>query len=178
MGLVTVQPSGKPGEKKLDLTDFGRTVWLEDAQLGEALTQWLLHLHLCRRIGGSDVWHLTFAQSQPMLGMEFTLEDLDEYLNRKLGRRNKSHIGPMLRSYEEATALGGVQAVRYENGLVTKLPAPILSGFTKGYVGFFLSLWETHFPKETQCTLDDFEGGEDLLAIHMRVGFKTAGSGA
>ena len=125
--------------------------------MGENLTQWLVHLHLCRRIGGAEVWHLTFAQSQNIFGMEFSVDDLEEYLNRKCGKRNRSLIGPLFRTYQETTALGGVNAIRQENGLIKRFPAPILSGFTKGYVAFFLSIWECHFPKETQVTLDDFE---------------------
>jgi hypothetical protein len=157
MGLINAGPSGRPGKKKLDLTDFGRSVLLEDSQIGESLTQWLAHLNLCRRAGGAEVWHLTFAKSQSVLGMEFSLEELEEYLIRKCGKRNRSLIGPLLRTYQEPTSLSAVSAIKEEAGRIKRFPAPILDGFSKGYAAFFLSIWETHFLNETQVTLSDFE---------------------
>ncbi len=71
MGLMTVEKGAQSRQKRPVLTDFGRTVLLEDSTLTEELSQWLAHLMLCRRQGGAEIWHLSFGNSADVLGMEF-----------------------------------------------------------------------------------------------------------
>ncbi|MDM8516383.1 hypothetical protein QUF76_09305 [Desulfobacterales bacterium HSG16] len=92
-------------QKRPVLTDFGRAVLLEDNSLTEPLTQWIAHLHLCRSDGGAEIWHNTFGSGRNILGSEFSEEELNEFLNGIFGKKKKSHIGPMLRTYEEQAGL-------------------------------------------------------------------------
>jgi hypothetical protein len=157
MGLLSVEKGSQAGKKFPKLTDFGRTVLLEDANLTEELTQWMAHLLLCRRYGGAEVWHLSFGVSYDVLGIEFSEEGLEEYLTGILGRRKRSLIGPMIRMYDEPASFKKAGTIAHENKTLRRMPAPILSGFGNGYAASLLSLWEGHFPKERQVTLADFE---------------------
>jgi hypothetical protein len=157
MGLLNIEQGAKPGRKRPVLTDFGRSVLLNDLNLSESLTQWLAHLHLCRIKGGAEIWHLTFGQSSDILGMQFHEADLEDYLAGILGRRNRSLIGPLVRTYEEPAALKLAGAItRGESGLVRSC-APLMRSFRYGYAGFLFSQWECHFPDQGQVTLTDFE---------------------
>ena len=80
MGLISVTRSAHASQREFDLTRFGRSVLLEDANLSEELSQWLAHLHLCRRQGGAEIWHLCFAQGFPVLGMEISGKELTGFL--------------------------------------------------------------------------------------------------
>ncbi|MCP4405642.1 MAG: DUF4007 family protein [bacterium] len=157
MGLLTVERDEEVGQKCPSLTDFGRTVLLEDANLTEELTQWMAHLMLCRRQGGAEVWHLNFGVSYDILGMNFSEASLEEYLTGVLGKRKRSPTGPMLRMYAEPACFKKVGAILQQNRELRRQSAPLLSGFANGYAALLLWLWETHFPKELQVTLTDFE---------------------
>jgi hypothetical protein len=68
MGLIElVEPSAR-GAKKPILTTFGRTIYLEDRTLSEELTQWLLHMKLCRNNMGAAAWNMVFAEGRNILG--------------------------------------------------------------------------------------------------------------
>lgn len=157
MGLLNIEQGSKPGRKCPVLTDFGRSVLLDDPNLSESLTQWLAHLHLCRTKGGAEIWHLTFGQSSDILGMTFHEADLEEYLAGILGKKKRSLIGPLVVTYEEPAALKLAGAItRGESGLVRSC-GPLIRSFRNGYAVFLLSQWECHFPDQGQVTLTDFE---------------------
>lgn len=159
MGLIEITNPGKPSERSFNLTDFGRVVFLEDNNLSEELTQWLAHLHLCREVQGAEVWYLSFTKGIDVLGMNFSESDLVDFLERSCGKRSKSPIGPMLRTYTEPAAFQTAQAITYnsDNEILVRSPAPLLTSYRNGYSAFFLQLWETYFSKERQITLSDFE---------------------
>ncbi len=157
MGLFQRERLKQPGQQRLSLTGFGRTVLLEDKNLSEELTQWLAHLMLCRQQGGAEVWFLSFGNSADVLGMEFSAETLEQYLTGIVGTRKRSLIGPLIGMYAEAAAFKKAGALAQARTMLRRMPAPVLSGFAPGYAAVLLTLWETHFPKERQVTLTDFE---------------------
>jgi len=158
MRLVDVQKKAGSGEKSFEFTPFGRVVFLEDINLSEELTQWLVHLHLCRKNGGAEIWYLSFNKGYNVLGMEFTENELTKFLERNCGKRNKSPIGPLIRTYEEPAALQVAHVlVHQDRNVLRRSAAPLLTGFRNGYSAFFLSLWEEYFPSERQVTITDFE---------------------
>ena len=157
MGLVRILKGSNSGRRRPILTAFGRAVLLEDPNLSEDLTQWLVHLNLCRRQGGSEIWHLSFGQARDVLGMEFSEIDLEEYLVSHCGKRNRPLVGPLVRTYHEHSALKSTGAIVRDDPSLIRHPAPILKGFRKGYAAFLLSLWESHFSKNGQVTIADFE---------------------
>jgi hypothetical protein len=158
MGLVDVQKKSNSGQKSFEFTPFGRAVLLEDSNISEDLTQWLVHLHLCRKHGGAEIWYLCFNKGYDVLGMEFTENELTKFLERNCGKRNKSPVGPLIRTYEEPVALQIAHVLIHQNGdMLSRSPAPLLAGFRNGYSAFFISLWEQYFPEERQVTITDFE---------------------
>ena len=158
MGLVDVQKKSGSGEKTFEFTPFGRAVLLEDSNLSEELTQWLVHLHLCRKNGGAEIWYLSFNKGYNVLGMGFTENELTKFLERNCGKRNKSPVGPLIRTYEEPAALQIAHVLVHQDGdMLSRSAAPLLAGFRNGYSAFFLYLWEEYFPDERQVTITDFE---------------------
>jgi len=157
MGLICVEKGENTGQKHPILTDFGRIVLLEDVSLSEPFTQWLSHLHLCRIVGGAEVWYQVFGPGRDVLGMEFLESEIDDYLNNILGKKSKSHVGPLVRTYEEQAAFKDSEILRRVDLNISRSHAPVLDGFVPGYSAFLLSLWETHFSEERQVTLSDFE---------------------
>lgn len=157
MNLITCQSGSLPGSKKLALTDFGRSVLLEDAFLSSELTQWLAHAHLCRAIGGAEVWHQVFALGTEVLGTQFTEQRVEGFLIKRLGKRNRSLTGPLLRMYAERASFGGADILVGEQGVYQKKCAPWLRHYKLPYTAYFLSLWENHFEGALQVSLDDFE---------------------
>jgi hypothetical protein len=157
MGLLTSERGLDAGSKKLMLTDFGRSVLLEDSYLSSELTQWLAHAHLCRAIGGAEVWHQVFALGVDALGSEFTDTRVEEYLAKRLGKRNRSLTGPLLRMYTERASFGEAEIIVQNGELYQRKSAPCLRTYKLPYTAFFLMLWENHFCETVQISLADFE---------------------
>ena len=157
MGLISIERGNEPRQKRPVLTDFGRIVLIEDSNLSEPLSQWIAHINLCRRIGGAEVWQKTFGPGRDVLGMKFSESDLDEYLNSFFGKKSRSHIGPMIRTYEEESAFKNTGSVTRKSNSIERSPAPLLNGFGPGYSALILSLWDDHFLEFRQVTLTDFE---------------------
>jgi len=158
MGLIKVQKVAGSGEKAFKFTSFGRVVLLEDSNLSEELTQWIAHLHLCRQTGGAEIWYLSFNKGYDVLGLEFTEQDLTRFLERNCGKRNKSPIGPLIRTYEEPAAFQIAHVLKRQNrDLLKRSSAPLLSGFRNGYSALLLSLWEKNFSDHRQVTTTDLE---------------------
>ena len=157
MGLVTITGKAKVEDREFGLTSFGRCVLLEDPNLSEDLTQWLVHFHLCRRNAGAEIWFQCFARGYPVLGMEFCEDELTSHLANIFGNKKRSLIGPLIRTYEETASLKVAGVLQRHNGIIKRIPAPLLSGFRNGYSAFLLSLWDYYFPAEFQVTVNDFE---------------------
>ncbi len=104
MGLLTVSKGPKKSAKRTELTDFGRSALLEDSDLGEPLSQWMSHLHLCRADGCAEIWHVAFGKAFDVLGAEFSESDLEDYLAGIFEKRGRSLVGPMIRMYDEPAA--------------------------------------------------------------------------
>lgn len=155
MGLIAV--SGKGKDRRLSPTPLGRAVLEADPNLGKPLTQWLIHLNLCRRMGGAENWYLLFGPGSDLLGSRFTRNALEDFLAARLGRAKRSLIGPMARTYEDPVSLKTAGVLRQEKDTLIRKPAPLTPEFGPGYGAFLLSLWETHFPDDRQVTLADLE---------------------
>lgn len=165
MGLLASRRGSESGARKLSLTDFGRAVLLEDPFLSTELTQWMGHAHLCRAIGGAEVWHQVFAQGADTLGHQFVEDRVEEYLVKRLGKRNRSLTGPLLRMYTERTSFCGSEIVVQNGALYQRNSAPCLRTYKMPYSAFFLMLWEDHFDDTVQLSLADFEN--ETLWSHL-----------
>ncbi|MBF0232647.1 MAG: DUF4007 family protein [Desulfamplus sp.] len=158
MGLIEDKSKERAAIKKPILTPFGRTVLLEDPNFSEELTQWLAHFNLCRRFQGADIWFLTFGPGQDSIGMEFSKDDLDHYLQRATGKRTKKSLaGPMLGMYDDPSSFKSAHILSTDNNTIKRSASPLLEGFANAYSAVILSLFERHFARERQVTLSDFE---------------------
>jgi hypothetical protein len=155
MGLVAAE--GKGADRRIRPTAWGETVLTKDSQLSEAITQWLLHLNLCRCQGGAEVWFRTFGPGSDFLGRRFDRQDLDQYLSGLFGAANRSLIGPLQRTYEEPAALKKTGALITEKTALRRNPAPLTAEFANGWAWFLLTLWHQHFPNNRQATVIDVE---------------------
>lgn len=161
----TNSASEKLSKKALSLTDFGRVIHSEDKFIGEKYTQWLLHLNLCGRFDGAEIWYQTFARTNDILGQTFSQEALEKFLENNVGN-HKNLIGPMLNMYEEAASFGSAKCLyKNEKNLIERKKAPLEQGYFRGYASLLLSLWERVFPEQRQVTLDEFEKQTEFFAI-------------
>ncbi len=119
MGLVELEDSGGASVKKPILTSFGRSVYLEDHMLGEAITQWIAHLHLCLPDSGAISWHIAFGKGRSVIGSTFTLEQLEDYLVAECGGGNR-RTGPLVRTYLDDAALGRASVLSQKGGTVVR----------------------------------------------------------
>ncbi|WP_319587906.1 DUF4007 family protein [uncultured Desulfobulbus sp.] len=156
MGLIEFPQKNGQGKKTFELTPFGRVVLLEDNNLSENLTQWLAHLHLCRKKNGAEIWYLAFTEGYKTLGMSFTEKNLKEFIERYCGKRNRSPLGPLIRTYEETAGLRLASVLERGPSGFVRAHAPILGSFRNGYSALFLSLWDEYFPEDRQVTVTNF----------------------
>ncbi len=155
MGLVELAQDAGGATKKPVLTPLGRAVYSEDRYLGERLTQWLAHMHLCRADIGAMAWRSVFAEGRRILGSSFTRSQLEKYLKGVFGPGN-DRTGPLVRAYEDDAALGRAGVVTVSDEIIRRCKAPLLDAYAAAYSGMVLSLMEAHFPGQTQVTLSDF----------------------
>lgn len=155
MGLIELGEAETRGSKAPTLTALGQVVYLADRTLSEKLTQWVVHLSLCRGDIGASAWHLSFGAARQVLGSDYTELQLETYLSRIFGP-GKDRTGPLLRTYTEDAALGRSTVLTVSRGTVTRRKAPLLDSFGPAYSALVLSLMESFFPAEGQLTLSAF----------------------
>jgi Protein of unknown function (DUF4007) len=155
MGLLEVSP-GSSSRWKLQQTQLGRIVFSEDQFISEGFTQWVLHLHLCRRNCGAEAWFAVFGESELELGKTFTDESIKSYLIRKYGKRSNV-IGPLVRMYTTEASFLKCGALIVEGSDIRRGPAPCDLTHFPGYYFVFLSLWDDYFTGVQQVAFDDFE---------------------
>lgn len=152
MGLIKVL--GKKRKEPV-LTPFGTAVYLHDKYLGEELTQWLVHMNLCRKDIGAKAWYEVFAKGRSILGARFSIEELEKYLVTIFGA-GKNRIGPLVSTYTDQAALGMAKVLALSSDMINRHKAPVLSSWAVPYSAFILELLEHFFPGESQVTLNDF----------------------
>lgn len=162
MGLLTLS-RGEGRRWAVCISPFGSSVLEEDPFMSEGLTQWLLHLQLCRKRGGAEAWFAVFAEGDLALGKSFTDEELKAYLVARYGKRSNI-VGPLVKMYTSETSFLACGALTAEDGLIRRLPAPCNTTHFPGYGYLFFSLWDTVFPGVQQVCLEDFERKASFFA--------------
>lgn len=157
MGLVDLAGETKSAIKKPVLTPLGRAVYSDDRYLGEELTQWIVHMNLCRAERGASAWRSVFAVGRRVLGSRFTRPQLESYLSGIYGSGN-DRTGPLIRAYTDDAALGRARILTTtRDDEIERHKAPILDAYAAAYSAIVLALMEAHFPIQAQVTLSDFE---------------------
>lgn len=156
MGLVTLSTHPKSATKKPKLTSFGHIVIKEDPYMGEALTQWIAHMNLCRNDIGARTWHELFARGKFALGTTFTRGQLEDYLVSVFGKGSKNRTGPLIVTYADEAAMAKSGILTVEEEKIVRNKAPLLDYYAIAYSAHILTLMEDYFPQQGQVTLRDF----------------------
>jgi hypothetical protein len=157
MGLVESGRARQADCQSLALTAFGRAVYSEDRYLGAPLTQWLVHMNLCRGDIGARAWRAVFAEGRSILGNSFTRVQLESYLTGMFGP-GRSRTGPLVKTYIDDAALGRAGVLAMSGELVSRQPMPILDEYSLAYSATIAALIEALYPGQTQVTLSDLKG--------------------
>jgi hypothetical protein len=163
MGLIDCTSEGS-GEYSLSLTSFGKLVLIEDLGLQEELTQILLHLMMCRPIGGSSVWHTLFGKSRVSLGQKFSIEDATAFINRSLGP-SKSIPGPIFSTYKEQSSLAKSNQLSIAQNYVTRNHLPTNPDYYWGYIYCWLFSWENVALTDQQIVFSGLEAKSGFFEI-------------
>ncbi len=162
MGLITVSSKTKSSKKEPQLTDFGRTVFLNDQFLKTPLTQWIAHLHLCSPLYGAEVWYQTFFAGTPVLGMSFSKDKLESHLRIALNISKGKVLGPLIGTYQDEASFKICGALtQSQTGVLRRREAPFSPELILGYGAWVLHLINLHFPGRDQVSvveLDDVSG--------------------
>lgn len=161
MGLVRATKAG--GSWSLAPTPLGRLVMAEDACLSEAVTQWLLHLIMCRRcslqepsVGIADPWYALFADGGMRLGTRFGEDAFLEYLTERYGAKGylKSLSRLVLRCYHEQSCFGDLRVLaQVDDGgrpVYVRTSAPFERSYFPAYASFLYITWDMLFPADKQ----------------------------
>jgi len=162
MGSIDIKKDG--GIIKPRLTNLGSTVFKEDKFLGEALTQWVLHLNLCRKWHGAEIWYRVFTGAVKILGREFEEDKLEKFLQGFYGVKKRRLIGPSISMYSNDSYFGIAGCIKKEGKKLKIVPVPLNPDFFRGYCLNILSQWELLFPDRRQLTLEEFEGKTGFFA--------------
>jgi hypothetical protein len=178
MGLLTIDTNAKSSIKSPQLTPFGRTVLLEDSRMGESITQWIAHFHMCSPKSGADAWYHVFMRGRDTLGLQFRREQLNGYLKGVYEITARNLIGPMMRMYEEDASFSKARVLVQSSDKIERIPAPVELEYTNAYTAWTLSLMELHFPKSNQVTITELDrvcGWQSIPAWSMEETHKVLG---
>ena len=120
--------------KRMELTPVGEVVWGNDSELKSIVTQWLLHHELTGDPERAEAWN-HFAHKFLPSKKEFTVEELQGGLSKKLMSHHPSHFGrgaPMIKviarkiiqCYTQSDALGSLGILTTSNGKTCKVHQP------------------------------------------------------
>ena len=165
MGLIDLSNSYNKGTKKPTLTTFGRTVLLNDPFLKEGITQWITHFNLCDPISGADVWYHCFLKGFRVLGMSFSIEDVNKYLSMIYKTNKPNLIGPLIRMYQDDSSFNKCNVLQQENDLIFRRIAPITNDYGLAYGAWILELMKKHFSNRNQISITELETQSGWLSI-------------
>lgn len=164
MGLIRAAKTA--GTWSLAPTALGQLVMAEDPCLSEAVTQWLLHLIMCRRCslqepsaGIADPWYALFAEGGMRLSARFGADAFHGYLTERYGSKGylKSLSRLVLRCYEEQSCFGdlGVITGIDEGGRAeyVRKCAPFERSYFPAYASYLYITWDMLFPADKQIDI-------------------------
>lgn len=165
MGLITLSDNCKKGNKKPELTTFGRTVLLNDPFLKESVTQWVSHFNLCDPISGADIWYHCFLKGINILGMSFSNEDIKKYISVVYGTKRSNIVSPMIRMYQDDSSFSNCGVLKQKNNLIIRRKAPTTDEYALAYGAWLLALIEKYFSSQNQVSIKELENQAGWLSI-------------
>jgi len=167
MGLISLKNTDDGSLKMPQLTPFGRAAAIEDPHLSEEITQLLCHMNLCRSGYGADLWFMVFNAGNRVLGNNFSEQTLLKYLEGIYGRKKRSPIGPLIRTYTEETAFAKAGILKQSGDEIQRMSFNLRDIYANGYGTWIISQFQLHFPSSRQVATDDFERAVGLKNIAL-----------
>lgn len=175
MGLLAAEREGERWH--LGLTPLGMQIRREDPYLAEPLTQWLLHLSLCRRAdlsepasGIADAWFLLFAEGPVLIGRELTAKRFHQSLTQRHGAlgylKGLSTLVP--RMYLESSCFGDAGILQSDGtgeSCYLRVPSPTDRAFFPAYGLVLWMLWDALFADRAQIGFDELDRATRLTAL-------------
>lgn len=162
MGLLELGPTND-GLQQFALTPLAHAILREDPHLLEENTQWALHLMLCGRRGGAEVWYAVFVEAASILGRVFPEQQFEQFLINRFGS-SRDAVGPLVRTYADPAALATVGAIACEDGRINLRRAPIQPALIDTVAALLLLNWDEAAPNDSQVALSALEAMSGLLA--------------
>lgn len=164
MGLVKLTTEK---QRSISLTPLGELVKIEDPYLQEELTQWIMHLELCKKSNGAELWYQVFNTCFKSFNSTFNTDQLENLLEQIIHKKKRNIIGPLLRTYAEDSALSLVDIVEADknnpNQYLINSP-PLLDSFGYYYGYLLISLWEeTDIKSDNQVTITSLNEKTEII---------------
>lgn len=162
MGLLELGPTSD-GLQQFALTSLAHTILREDPHLLEENTQWALHLMLCGRRGGAEVWYAVFVEAANILGQAFPEQQFEQFLVNRYGS-SRDAVGPLVRTYADPAALAKAGAIACDDGRITLRRVPTEPALIDTVAALVLLAWDDAAPNDSQVALSALEAMSGLLA--------------
>ena len=141
----------------LSLTSLGRIILLEDKFFREPLTQWIAHLYLCNKDDGAEVWYQIFWNSSDILGSDFCIDALTNWICPILDTSDIKSLSPAIRMYSDENSFMRCGALAESESLLHRMKAPVDSSFSIGYAAWLTDSIERNNRSGEQVTVDELE---------------------
>lgn len=162
MGLLELGPTSD-GLQQFELTSLAHAILREDPHLLEENTQWALHLMLCGRRGGAEVWFAVFVEAASILGRAFPKQQFEQFLINRYGS-SRDAVGPLVRTYGDPAALAKVGAIACDDDRVTLRRVPTQPALIDTVAALLLLTWDETAPNDSQVALSALETTSCLLS--------------
>lgn len=162
MGLLELGPT-TDSLQQFVLTPFAHAILREDPHLLEENTQWALHLMLCGRRGGAEVWYAVFVEAAGVVGREFTEQQFEQFLSNRYGS-SRDAVGPLFRTYADSAALAKAAAIACDDGQIALRRVPTQPALIDTVAGLLILAWDETAPNDSQVALTTLEATSGLLA--------------
>lgn len=151
MNLITFTKDS--GKYKLELTDIGRVVLLEDPYLIENLTILLLHTLLVDKYSPATLWSFLFNEFFPQVLKSFNSSQIQSIVTRKF--ESNVNLSPFRTCYTSDLSFGSLRLLRIENQVYFLNPHKLKKEFLYVYSFVLLNKWENILSAQTEITIDE-----------------------
>jgi len=151
MGLITFKKNAK--EYKLQLTDLGRVILVEDVYLVEEVSKLLLHAFLVDSNSPATLWAYMFNNFLPKAQEQFPHEQLVKSIERHFEK--KVNMSPFRTCYTSELSLSSTNLLEINDNLYSIKPHRMKKEFLYVYAYLLINKWELVCCERTELTIDE-----------------------
>lgn len=151
MGLITFEKSA--GKYKLELTDIGQIILLEDLYLVENVSKLLIHGLLVDSNSPATLWSYMFNVFIPKVNEKFSHEQVIKAVERKFSK--KVNMSPFRTCYTSALSLESLKLLEIEDNNYSIRPHRMKKEFLFVYAYLLINKWEQVLGERTEITIDE-----------------------